>query len=123
MSYCKMFVDAQAKTVTPVVEAVLGQEFDDLDSLTVSGVDIEVNRNKDAFGPAATLWREGGGSSFILWPALVELDNGDGDVTPEMVDVTARILTALWEDGQPAVAACDYEDRLPWSGGIARLDD
>jgi hypothetical protein len=118
-----MFVDAAPKTVVPVVEAVLGQQFDELGYLKASGVDIEVNRNEDASGPAATLWREGGGSSFILWPALVELDNGDGDLTPEMLDLTARLLTALWEDGQPAVAACDYEDRLPWSGGIARLDD
>lgn len=123
MSYCKMFVDATPKEVAPVVEAALGQSFDDLGSLNASGVDIEVNRNEDAFGPAATVWRAGGGSSFILWPALVELDNGEDEFTPEMVDLTARILTALWAEGQSAVAACDYEDQLPWSGGIQRLDD
>lgn len=44
----------------------------------------------------------------------------DGAVA--MVDLTARVLTHLWPGGFPTVAACDYEDELPWRGGIARLD-
>lgn len=123
MTYCKMFVDAEPETVRPVVESVLGQRFEPPGYLTVSGVDVEVNANKDARGRAAEQWRAKGGAQFILWPALVELDTGEDEVTSVIVELTARLLTALWDDGQPAVAACDYEDQLPWSGGIARLDD
>jgi hypothetical protein len=118
-----MFVDAEPETVRPVVESVLGQRFEPPGYLTVSGVDVEVNANKDARGRVAEQWRAKGGAQFILWPALVELDTGEDEVTSVIVELTARLLTALWDDGQPAVAACDYEDQLPWSGGIARLDD
>lgn len=123
MTYCKMFVDAEPETVRPVVESVLGQRFEPLGYLTVSGVDVDVNANSDARGRAAERWRAKGGAHFILWPALVELDTGEDEVTPVLVELTARLLTALWDDGQPAVAACDYEDQLPFSGGIARLED
>ena len=123
MTYCKMFVDAEPEIVQPVVEKVLGQSFAPPGYLTVSGVDVEVNRNKDARGRAAQQWRANGGADFILWPALVELDTGEDEVTPTIVELTARLLTALWEAGRPAVAACDYEDQLPWSGGIQRLGD
>ena len=36
-------------------------------------------------------------------------------------NVVKRMLVALWGADIRAVAACDFEDELPWSGGIARL--
>jgi hypothetical protein len=40
------------------------------------------------------------------------------DVSPDSrVALVGHILERLWDLGHPAVAACDYEDRLPHGGG------
>ncbi|MFI9815733.1 hypothetical protein [Saccharothrix variisporea] len=94
-----------------------------------AGIPVEVRQNTDAQGPVADRWHEGQSiaqyqdpdDDFILWPVWVEL-GGDGDEDPgAMVELASAIMRAFWDRGHPAVAACDFEDELPWEGGIARL--
>lgn len=114
--YCEIFVrtDGTAATVLATLAELLGGHVR-LRSLYLSGLVIDVRRNPRATG--------GGGEAaddFVRWPVTVELDGADTD-RATVVDTAARILTALWDAGQPAVAACDFEDELPWAGGIGRL--
>jgi hypothetical protein len=58
---------------------------------------------------------------FVRWPVLIEAEAEDPSSRNPMVEVVARMLEALWKAGNPAVAACDFEDELPWAGGIRRV--
>ena len=80
-------------------------------SIELPGAVVEVLRNPDA--------SQGDETDFLFWPVLVEVDS---DGAPAVVELATTILTQLWNHGFPTVAACDYEDELPWRGGIARLD-
>jgi hypothetical protein len=56
-----------------LVRNVLGQDFDEFGYMSVSAVDVEVRRNKDADGPAAERWRAAHQgavefANFVLWP-------------------------------------------------------
>ncbi|WP_146044384.1 hypothetical protein [Amycolatopsis sp. BJA-103] len=79
-------------------------------SLPEAIVDVSRNPGRGATG------------DFIGWPAIVEVEAEEGAERASVVGLVSRILSALWEAGIPAVAACDYEDELPWRGGIGRLE-
>jgi hypothetical protein len=59
-------------------------------------------------------------SDFIGWPSVLECEPLPGVGAATYVDTVGAALTALWTAGYRAVAACDFEDRLPYSGGMAR---
>jgi hypothetical protein len=110
--FCKIFVNAaEISSVTEMVAVLLGGQFERR-SMHLPGIWVDVRSNPD---------RAEAGDDFVHWPVLIELEADDvGDVRT-VVDAATRIITALWEAGDPAVAACDFEDELPWNGGIARL--
>jgi hypothetical protein len=109
--FCKMFVRADAPAdvfgvLTEILDGTVVRR-----SVELPGATVEVLRNPDAsIGDAA---------DFLFWPVLVEIES---DGSPAVVDLAARILSHLWDLGYPTVAACDYEEELPWRGGIARSD-
>ncbi|MEU0872516.1 hypothetical protein [Nocardia brasiliensis] len=110
--FCKIFV---RESESAAVERTVGGLFDvsfDRHSMELSAAIVDVIRNPD---------RSDGAEDFLLWPTLVEVEARDPVVPTTMREIVSRILTALWDEGVPAVAACDFEDELPWRGGIARL--
>lgn len=59
---------------------------------------------------------------FLHFRFMLELySDEDGEPedaeVAEALELVSSLLVALWQSGIPAVAACDYEERLPWSGG------
>jgi hypothetical protein len=60
------------------------------------------------------------GDNFLFWPVLIEVESSAPHDREPILGVTTRVLTTLWDAGHPAVAACDFEDELPWQGGITR---
>jgi hypothetical protein len=113
--FCKIFVEGtDVDTVKSVLCTLLGGQFE-RHSLYLEGLVVDVRRNTDAVGAA------GQGNDFVQWPVLVELDAEAQDGGRAIVETTAKVLRALWDTGHPAIAACDFEDQLPWSGGIQRL--
>jgi hypothetical protein len=34
----------------------------------------------------------------------------------------SKVISHAWREGVPVVASCKFEDELPWSGGIQRLE-
>lgn len=110
--YCKIFVKgADQAAVKNMLAALLGHDFE-RHGMLLAGLDLEVRRNADAADVPT--------DDFVRWPVTVELETDDGD-DHLMVDTTAAVLRQLWDAGYAAVAACDFEEELPWSGGIKRI--
>jgi hypothetical protein len=114
--YCKIFVNRADEAITMELLATLfGGQFQ-RHSMELDDVVVDARTNPDAAGEA--------GDDFVRWPVLIELEAAEPGTSSggrSMVETVGRILTALWDGDQPAVAACDFEDELPWSGGIKRL--
>jgi hypothetical protein len=97
--------------VTDVVSSVLGEEFMG-DRMRLPGLDIYVDDNPYRRADLA--------GDFLDWPGAIEVVGHAGLGGAVMVDVTRRILEGLWGAGIGAVAAADFEDELPFRGGIGR---
>jgi len=101
------------KATPDAVETLLSRRFSSAprdDFIEVGSHLIEVRRSEEK-------WAEEEQVVFMQWPVYVEL-YGDPDDPSGVTDLTATVLRTLWEHGYPAVAACDFEHELPWSGGI-----
>ncbi|MFD6951039.1 MULTISPECIES: hypothetical protein [unclassified Nocardiopsis] len=97
-----------ARGLLPLEPGVSFQE----DEADVRGIDVEVRRNPDSSGEGTF------DEDFLFWPVLIEIEAEDDSFLPGMIVLVTDLLHSLWRAGAPAVAACDFEDRLPWSGGI-----
>lgn len=112
--YCVIFVRAtEPETVRQGLTKALGHAFE-RDVVALPELEVEVRRNPDFGSPLTTPDR------FVVWPVQVELEATSSDAGPAMVATTTAVLQHLWSAGHDAIAACDYEDELPWSGGIRR---
>src|SRR5690625_3995898 len=78
----------------------------------LDGYSIDVRNNPSAVSENV--------DQFVEWPLLVEFDADDGYADEAAVQTVTDILNKLWECGLQAVASCDFEDELPWSGGLDR---
>lgn len=108
--YCEVFVgEATATDVRTLLSALLDVGFS-RNTARLGDLFVEVRRNKEHVA---------GATDFLFWPVVVELDSGVEEAREGLVGTTAAVLCALWGAGYPAVAACDFEDVLPWNGGIA----
>ncbi|MFB8170192.1 hypothetical protein ACFC60_19800 [Kitasatospora purpeofusca] len=106
--YCKIFVHgADLERTTGLLASLFGTEVED-DSLTVDGIVVDVLENPDGDPDEA---------DFVRWPVLVEVEPLDA-APAATVGLVSRLLVGFHDAGRLAVAACDYEDELPWSGGI-----
>jgi hypothetical protein len=122
-TYCKIFLknidqDAAKDRIT----GLFGGEFQ-RHSMVLDGLTLEVRPNPDSNPSTAT------GDDFVYWPTLIELDTEpdpepgtvEANAAQRMIDIATTLIRAFWEDGYPAVAAADFEDELPWNGGIQRI--
>lgn len=114
--FCRFFVEAaEIAPVVDVLAAALGEPFAK-NSAVVSGLDVDVWDNEYASGQPRF------GEDFLEWPLTVEVSAEEVAVPHDVVfDVVKRMLVALWDADIRAVVACDFEDELPWRGGIGRL--
>ncbi|GAA2449654.1 hypothetical protein GCM10010405_36390 [Streptomyces macrosporus] len=114
-SYCRILVKGlRVEDVRPLLSRLFEGTFE-MRTMTVGGLDVEVRRNPDH--QESTEFPD----DFVLWPVQVEIEPVAPHGEDSMVETVTRILEALWEAKAQAVAACDFEDELPWNGGIRRL--
>lgn len=112
--YCKIFVKYdESSAMLARLAAAFGVE-PERRSLSLPGLVLDVRPNPDG-DPAA-------GDDFVRWPVTVEADVDDPDSPAVVVPTVSQILTDLWGAYIPAVVSCDFEDELPWQGGIQRID-
>ncbi|MEU2972415.1 hypothetical protein [Nocardiopsis alba] len=108
--YVKIFVDKIDKTTA---KELLKNEFNgefDVNSMHLDNLIVEARNNIEA--------KKGPEEDFLFWPIIVELES---ESEPNaLISETSRVLEMLWNSGFPAIAACDFENLLPWNGGIDR---
>lgn len=112
--YCKIFAKNMDKFSAKEAMASEFQDSFEGNSMYLDRLIIDVHSNPDATEVGSR------GDDFLFWPVIIELD-GEGQADErEVIAEASRILESLWRSGRPAVAACDFEDQLPWGGGINR---
>jgi hypothetical protein len=100
---CAIYVDAPSEDVlTPLLP-------DD-----PPGAELYVDASDEADPAQRTAFPDG----FLAFSHRVEVFAD----APPAVDLVTGMLERLWAAGLPAVAACDYEDRLPHGGGYGSRD-
>lgn len=113
---CRLFVDGASGRVqlTEWIAGAIGGDASE-NGVVADGLEIYVEDNNEAGEEDKTV-RQGGFLFFdntaeVYFAPMADLDGRVGIVT--------AILEDLWRRGLSAVAACDYEDRLPRDGGTA----
>ncbi|MEU6523938.1 hypothetical protein ABZ892_14220 [Streptomyces sp. NPDC046924] len=110
-TYCKVFLQGvDPSEAGEKISSLLGEETRE-HLWRISHAEVEVRRNPDA----------GAAADFIGWPTVIEVETEPDTPGDSVVALVSGILTTLWESGVPAVAACDFEEMLPWRGGIDRF--
>ncbi|MFD6331969.1 hypothetical protein ACFWGI_20675 [Streptomyces niveus] len=113
--YCRILVTEIAIADT---QSLLGRLFEGTfqqRTLTVGDIEVEVRRNPDGRDDGVPC------NDFVRWPVQIEIEPNTPHGEAAMVETVSRALEALWNAKAQAVAACDFEDELPWNGGIQRL--
>lgn len=83
-----------------------------LSSTFVHPYHIDVTDNDDY------KWNKDKQDDFVYWPVLVDIWTQEDVTSSDYIPFTSGVLTLLWSRGLTAVVACDFEEHLPWSGGI-----
>jgi hypothetical protein len=107
---CKIFVEADIGD-RELLGLVAGVVFAPEQALGAR-CEVEVLKNEDYDSKRQTLFPDG----FVYFRYTIDLYISEGD-TREKAALVGDLLRALWAWGFPAVAACAYEDRLPYGGG------
>jgi hypothetical protein len=114
-SYCKIFVDGMTpEGIKPLLAGLLGGTFE-RHAMTLGDLEMEVRPNSDQ------RCAETSADDFAWWPAQVEIEPLNPSGRGSIKEIVTRILEALWAAKARAVAACDFENELPWNGGIELL--
>jgi hypothetical protein len=110
---CTIYVRAQYREdlLTRVSDAIPGVTKDGT-ALRLSSMRASWIRN-DYEGTAP------GDENFIGWPSVLDCEPVGDPSLDEIVENVSSILRSLWSMEIRAVAACDYENELPFSGGSA----
>lgn len=111
-SYCKLYVSSRDRNA---VMTLLSNEIGAVASgyfATAGCLSLDVLRNSDA--------DDGPLNDFVFWPTIIEVTNVGGS-DDEMIDTLSTLLRSAWAYDLPVVAACPFEEELPWSGGIGRV--
>lgn len=113
---CKIFVESPMRR-DELARTLLGRiqssvEFDLTGSvLRYSFAEVEIRNNEDACSDRAADFPDG----FLYFRYCLEVYVDP--TSQEKISLVSAILKTCWENGWPAVAACDYEQVLPELGG------
>jgi hypothetical protein len=113
---CKIYVDGAPSTtglIRWIANAVGGTPTDD--SARAPGLEMIVEENDEADSRAKMDKKRG----FLFFDHFVEVYFAPVADLDHRVAEVSKVLDHLWGLGRPAVAACDYEDKLPRRAGTA----
>lgn len=102
--------DALAEQLRPPVSG-----GDAATGIRAGGNEVEIVRNLDFDATR----RRGFPDGFLHFTSRIEIfpDDAPAVSLDDQVRFVSTLLEQLWSHGVPAVASCDYEDRLPHTGG------
>lgn len=111
---CDIYVNADdGSQLTAWLKVRLG-DADDAGELTVGPVRVHGTGNGYATAGSAHPF------DFLQWETVLECEAPPTADAHEVVAAITAVLQTLWHQGYLAIAACEFEDDLPTSGGIAR---
>lgn len=112
--YCAIYVHAPVtrEQLVAVVLQIPGAEKVGRSILRLLKAEIEVRPNEDASDGLRGNLENG----FLFYPYLLEVDALPEQTIEEQIALVSALLELLWAQQFNAVAACDFEDRLPRSG-------
>lgn len=115
--FCEIFVDGPASCAA-LLELVANRLTGRVDGSSVLSdfATIDVRRN----GHADEALKADLPDGFIHFPYLLEIDPQPGAIRASYVAMIGALLEELWQRGNQAVAACDFEGELPRNGGYPR---
>ena len=97
------------------VKRILSRHFSvefHLSRATVHPYHLHVTDNDDY------KWNKGKQDDPLFWPVLLDIYTREETTPSDYVSFTSGVLTLLWRNGLSAVVSCEFEEHLPWSGGI-----
>jgi hypothetical protein len=75
--------------------------------------EIDIEKNNDFSEEKSKEFPDG----FMYFPFIISYYNNSNLYTDEDVNNSKIIIEKLWKNNIPAIAASDYEDKLPENGG------
>lgn len=111
--YCKIYVDADI-TLEELINGIallLSGVVNGQSIFTKIGV-LDARKNEEFNEQSRRKFPDG----FVYFRYYIDIDSVNGN-EKEYINMIGSMLVYLWSQGWPAVAACDYEDKLPNNGG------
>ncbi|RKS76170.1 hypothetical protein BZB76_1520 [Actinomadura pelletieri DSM 43383] len=113
--YCKAFVSEECyHVVREHLSGILSADFASA-TAAIDSVEVEIRRNPDHVSSKRPT------DKFLYWPIIVEIEDDSSVATSAMMGIASRVIIGLWKVDIPVVVACDFEQLLPWKGGIERV--
>jgi hypothetical protein len=112
--YCQIYIDTgwpRATLIERLSSMTAGMA--ELRTVTSSLLEIDVVDNEDF-----ETGKSNAAGSFLHYRFYLDIEPRDDVDEDGYVKAVGEILEGLWGDGLAAVAACDFEQRLPRGGGI-----
>lgn len=112
--YCKVYVDSQAKK-GQLLDLLARMISGTIKMRTLSSPDLQIDLvvNED-FDEAKRLSKQ---DQFLFYRYYLDVEPTEGVALEQYVRSVGVLLEGLWQSGCKAVAACDFESKLPRSGG------
>ncbi len=117
--YCKIFVGSDLsrdELFTRLAAVVRGEQK--VSTLYGEHLELDVRPNKD-HDPARF---EPNYDGFVYSPFFLETEPREGASEDPYIEAVGEVLESLWQMGASAVAACDFESRLPRKGGLVAAE-
>ena len=105
--YCQVFLDTDDSPL-PILESILGSKAAPF-TIQHPLMEVDIERNED-FHPLERY------SDFLFFRYYLDIEPTPNTGESDYIDLIGAILVHLWQNKIPAVAACDFEDRLPNQG-------
>ena len=109
---CEIYIDGASdrECLAKIVMSVTRGEIDKFMTITNDIMEIDVCLNDDHDSERK---RETDG--FVYFPYMLDIVL-NVDLSNEIISLIGRLLSKLWETGFTAVAACEFENDLPFNG-------
>ena len=112
--FCRLFLDTNAsiEDVNELLRTYLNARIDKGSVISTFGsYDLMKNESYDTH--AKSEFPDG----FTFFPYTIEIEPEGEKDSKLYIEEIGNLLTKLWKNAIPAVAACDFENELPENGG------
>lgn len=116
---CVIYADAQSDKLRQLLQQLLSESSSD-SSFFECNNSVEILKNLDFDSVKRQEFPDG----FPYFQHRIEIFPVETKEIPlaNQISLVSMILNRLWSNRIPAVAACDYEDSLPNSGGYTSVE-